>query len=129
MPALDFAFGLRGGCEAQRDAVKVKCGTQLGEGVGIVGVEEGVVVDIQNQRQAVGLEGAGQEVQVGQECFACIEAATGVVAGGVVQNVKEGLLSGIIGQPGMRTDVVLPKGTLLASKESVFAVNGVLWKI
>jgi histidinol-phosphate/aromatic aminotransferase/cobyric acid decarboxylase-like protein len=59
MAAFDFALGLRGGGEAQGDAVEVECGAQLGESVGVMGVEEGVVVDIEGQGQAVGLEGAG----------------------------------------------------------------------
>ena len=59
MTTFDFALGLRGGGEAQGDAVKVERGTQLGESVGVMGVEEGVVVDIEGQGQAVGLEGAG----------------------------------------------------------------------
>ena len=55
----DFALGLGGGGEAQGDAVEVERGAQLGERVGVMGVEEGVVVDIEGQGQAVGLEGAG----------------------------------------------------------------------
>jgi hypothetical protein len=59
MATFDFALGLRGGGEAQGDAIEVERGAQLGERVGVVGVEEGVVVDLEGQGQAVGLEGAG----------------------------------------------------------------------
>jgi hypothetical protein len=38
----------------------------LGKGVGVVGVEEGVEVHIEGQGQAVGFEGAGEEVQMRQ---------------------------------------------------------------
>ena len=63
--AFDFAFGLgRWGVE-EFDAVEVQRLAELGEGVGVVGVEEGVVVHVEGQRKAVGLEGAGEEVQVG----------------------------------------------------------------
>ena len=55
----DFALGLGGGGEAQGDAVEVERGAQLAEGVGVMGVEEGVVGDVEGQRQAVGLKGAG----------------------------------------------------------------------
>ena len=44
--AFDFAFGLRRGRVAQVDAVEVERGPKLGESVGVVGVEEGVVVHI-----------------------------------------------------------------------------------
>ena len=59
MAALDFSFGLWGGSEAQSDAVEVQRGAQLSQRLGGLGVEEGVVVDVENQWQAVGLEGAG----------------------------------------------------------------------
>lgn len=59
MTTFDFALGLGGGGEAQGDAIEVERGAQLGERVGVMGVEEGVVVDIEGQGQAVGLEGAG----------------------------------------------------------------------
>ena len=52
----DLAFGL--GCwgVTEIDAVEVEGSPQLGEGVGVVGVEEGVVVHVEGQGQAVGLE-------------------------------------------------------------------------
>ena len=40
----DFAFGLRGGSGAELDAAEVPGRAELGEGIGVVGVEEGVVV-------------------------------------------------------------------------------------
>ena len=95
--AFDFAFGLRGRGVAQRDAVEVEGLTELGEGVGVVGVEEGVVVHVKGQGQAVGLEGARQKIEMGQEGFAGVEAGSGVVTGGGVQQVQQGLLIGISG--------------------------------
>ena len=89
--AFDFAFGLRGGGAAQGDAVEVEGGPELGEGVGAVGVEEGVEVHVENEREAVGLEGAGEEVQMGQEGFTFVEACPDVVAGGVVDEFQQGL--------------------------------------
>ena len=59
MTPFDFALGLGGGGGAQGDAVEVERGAQLAEGVGVMGVEEGVVGDVEGQRQAVGLKGAG----------------------------------------------------------------------
>ena len=114
MAALDFAFGLGGGGVAQGDAIEVQGGTELGEGVGVVRVEEGVEVHIQGQGQAVGSEDAGQEIKMSQEGFAGVEACAGVVAGGVIQNIKQGLFVGIAWQPCVRAGVVLPEGTQIA---------------
>jgi len=60
------------------------------------------------------LEGAGKEVQVGQEGFAFVEACAGVVAGGVVEEVEQGLFGGVARQPGVGTGVVLPEGPEVA---------------
>ncbi len=87
---------------------------QLREGVGVVGVEEGVVVDVDGQGQAVRLEDAGPEVEVGQEGFARVEAGAGVEAGGVVEDVQGDLLVGAVGQPGVWAGVVLPQGAVVA---------------
>ena len=86
----------------------------MGEGVGVVGVEEGVVVHIKGQGQAVGLEDAGEEVEVGQEGFAGVEACAGVEARGVVEDFQQDLFVGTAGQPGVRGGVVLPEGAVVA---------------
>jgi len=112
--AFDFAFGLgRWGVE-QLDAVEVEGRAELGEGVGVVGVEEGVVVHIKGQGQAVGLEDAGKEVEVGQEGFAGVEAGAGVETGGVVEDFQQDLFVGTAGQPGVRGGIVLPEGPVIA---------------
>lgn len=46
----DFALGLRGWSVAQGDLVEVQSSADLGEGLGRVGKEEGVVIDIEGQR-------------------------------------------------------------------------------
>ena len=56
--AFDFAFGLGRGRVAEGDAVEVEGCAELGKGVGVVGVEEGVEVHVECQWQAVGFEGA-----------------------------------------------------------------------
>lgn len=112
--ALDFPFGLGGGGVAESHAVEVQGGSQLGEGVGGVGEEEGVVVHIEGQRQAVGLEDAGEEVQVDQEGFAFVKASAEVIARRVVQEVEQDLFVGAVGQEGVRGGVVLPEGGVVA---------------
>jgi hypothetical protein len=51
---------------------------------------------------------------MGRERFPGVEACAGVVAGGIVQEVKEGLFIGVAGQPGMGADVVLPECAQIA---------------
>ena len=51
---------------------------------------------------------------MGQEGFAGVKACAGVVTGGVVQNIKQGLLVWIAGQPGVGAGVVLPEGSQIA---------------
>lgn len=114
MTAFDFTFGLGRWGVAELDAVKVERGPKLGEDVGVVGVEAGVEVHIQGQGQAVGLEDAGKEVEVGQEGFAEVKPCAGVEPGGVVEDFQEDLFVGTAGQPGVRGGIVLPEGTVIA---------------
>jgi len=112
--AFDFAFGLgRRGIE-ELDAVEVEGRPELGEGIGVVGVEEGVEIHIKGQGQAVGLEDAGKEIEVGQEGFARIKPCAGVETGGVVEDFQEDLFVGTAGQPGVRGGIVLPEGAVIA---------------
>ena len=112
--AFDLAFGLgRGGVE-QFDAVEVEGGTELGEGIGVVGVEEGVEVHIEGQGQAVGLEGAGKKVEMGEQGFGGIETSAGVETRGVVEDFQQDLLVGHARQPGVGRGVVLPEGAVVA---------------
>jgi hypothetical protein len=46
-----------------------------------------------------------------QQGFGGIEACADIEARGVVENVEEGLLVGVAGQPGMGAGVVLPERT------------------
>src|ERR1039457_387777 len=85
MAAFDFSLGLRGWRIAELDAVKVERLTELGEGVGIVGVKEGVEVHRQCQREAVGFKDCREEVQVCQQGFGGIEACADIEGGGGVQ--------------------------------------------
>ncbi len=111
--AFDFAFGLgRRGIE-ELDAVEVEGRPKLGEGVGVVGVEEGVEVHIKGQGQAVGLEDAGKEVEMGQEGFAGVKPCAGVEPGGVVEDFQEDLFVRTAGQPSVRGGIVLPEGPVI----------------
>ena len=122
--ALDLAFGLGRGGVAQGHAVEVQRGTELGEGIRVVGEEEGMVVHIEGQRQAVGEEDAGEEVEVGQEGFAVVEASPEVVAGGVVEEIEQDLLVRTVRQPRVRAGVVLPEGAQIAGLPAFDGLGG-----
>jgi len=107
--AFDFTLGL--GCwgEPEGDAVEVQGRAQLGQRVGGVGEENGVIVDVECQWQAVGLEGAGEKVEMCQQVFMGIEAGAQIVTGGIVEDIEQGLLVGIVWQPGVGAGVILPE--------------------
>ena len=107
--AFDFAFGLGSGGVAQGDAVEVESFAELGEGVGSVGEEEGVVVHVECEREAVGEEDAGEEVEVREEGLGGVKACAGVVACGVIEDVEEDLLLRRSRQPCVRGCVVLQR--------------------
>ena len=73
MQTFDFAFGLWGGREAQGDLVEMQGGTELGEGIGLMGEEEGMIIDVEREREATSHKGAGEKVEMGQECLAWVE--------------------------------------------------------
>jgi len=124
MAAFDFAFGLGSWGIEQFDPVEVEGLAELGERVWIMGVEEGMEVDIEGQGQAVVLEDAGEEIEVSQEGFALVETSAGIEAGGVVEDVEEGLLVWGAGQPCVWAGIVLPKG---ATVHSLPAFDGLAW--
>ena len=65
----------------------MECGTQLGKRIRIMGVEEGVVVNVEGQRQAMDLEDPREEVKMSQERFSGVEVRASVKARGVIQEV------------------------------------------
>jgi hypothetical protein len=124
MAAFDFTFGLGRWGVAQGHAVKVQRRAELGEGLWGVGEEEGVVVHVEGQGQAMGLEGAGQEVEVRQEGFGVVEAGPDIVTRGVIQKIKQDLLVVRIGEEGMWGGIILPEGTQVANLP---AFDGLGW--
>lgn len=114
MAAFDFTLGL--GCwgEPEGDAVEVQGRAQLGQRVGRVGEENGVIIDVECQRQAVGLEGAGEKVEMCQQVFMSIETGAQIVTGGIVEDVEQGLLVGLVWQPGVGAGIILPERPQIA---------------
>lgn len=76
------------------NAAEVSGRAELSEGVGGMGVEEGVEVHINGQRQAVGLKCAGRQIEVSQQGFGRIEACAGVEASGIAEDFQQDLPRG-----------------------------------
>lgn len=107
--ALDLAFGLRRWGVAEGDAVEVKGLTELGEGVGGVGEEEGMEVHVEFQRQAVFEKGGGEEVVIGQEVFVLVEFGAGEEAAAIVEHVEHGEEALAGREPAVRRGIKLPE--------------------
>lgn len=107
--AFDFAFGLRGWSIKETNVVEAKSRAQLGQSVRGFGEENGVIIDIELQRPAVGQEGGGQEVQVGEQEFPIIEFGADEKAAAIVEHVEHGKVPGAEREPVVRRSVQLPE--------------------
>jgi len=81
----------------------------LREGVGIVGEEKAVVIDIELQGPAIGQKGGGQEVEVGQQEFALVEFGACEQTAVVVEHVEHGEEDVHGGKPAVGRGVQLPE--------------------
>ena len=52
----------------------------------------------------------GADIQMGQEVFGVIESGGDIEAGGVIQEVAQDVLMGLLGEPMVRGSIVLPQG-------------------
>ena len=87
---LDFPFGL--GCWSIQEAnvVKFERRPELGEGFGIFGKKDGVVIDVYLEGASVTQECCGEEIEVGQEEFAVINFGTDEDAAAIIEHIKHG---------------------------------------
>ena len=104
---LPFGLGRRGIKEA--DVVELESPAQLSHRVGILGEENGVVIDVDLQRSSIEEKGRGQEIQVGQEQFSIVEFGTHEQSAAVVEHVEHGKVQGGGGKPTMGGSVQLPE--------------------
>ena len=92
MQPFDFALGLGRGRVAQGDLIETEGGAELGEGVGLMGEEERVVIDIEGQRQTAGEKSAGEKVEMGQKSLARIEPRQRDQAAVIIDDIEQGKL-------------------------------------
>ena len=107
--SLDLAFGLGSWREAQGDFVKVQGAAELGKGLWLTGEEEGMVIDIESQRQTVLDEAGRQEVKMGRQVFTFIDASPGDQAAMVIKESQKRRLALLAREPAMGRRVVLPE--------------------
>ena len=111
----DFAFGLWGWSVTEADTVEVQSSAQLGQGVGVMGEEQAMEIDIDFQGQAIGDEGGGQEIEISQEDFAFIDFGAGEDAAAIIEHVEHGKEPGAVGEPRMGRSIQLPEFADLAA--------------
>ena len=109
--AFDFALGLRGGGVTEADVVKLEGPAQLSERIGVVGEEEAMVIDVELERPAMGPEGGGQKVEVGEKEFTFIEFGTGEESAAIIEHVEHGQRDLGGREPAVRRSVQLPEFT------------------
>ena len=109
MLAFDFALGLGRAGVAERDAVEVEGGSELGERVGSLGKEQAVTVHVKFEGQAVFGEGGGEEVEVSQEVFVVIDFGPGADARTVIEQVEQRIVFPVAGEPAVGCGVELPE--------------------
>jgi len=109
MRALHLTLRLRGGGETEGDPVEVQRLAQLGEGLGIVGAEEAVVIDVKFQGQTITGERFGQQVEVSQQRFALVDPGAGEDAAAIVQDIEHGESVGAAREPAVGCGIQLPE--------------------
>ena len=111
MAALDLALGLRRGGVTEAHAVKVEGFAELGERAGDVGEEEGMVVDVEGERQAVGEKGGREEVEVSEEIFAFIKPGADAQAAAIIEHVEQREEIRVMRKETVRSGIELPESS------------------
>lgn len=109
MFALDLAFGLRCWGITQADVVELERPAQLSKGVGVLGEEDGVIIDIDLKRTAVNQKGGGQEIKIGDEQFALIKFGPDEQPAAVIEHIEHGKRKPGVVKPSMGRGIQLPE--------------------
>ena len=88
--ALDFSLGLGRWGIKETNVIELEGRAELGERIGILGEEHGVIIDVDLQRSAVSQESGGEEIQVGEQEFAVIDFGADEQAAAIVQHIEHG---------------------------------------
>ena len=90
--ALDFSLCLGRWGIKEADVVELERRAELGEGLGILGEENGVIIHVDLQRASVGQESDREEIKVGQEEFTAIDFRGDEEAAAVVDHIEHGII-------------------------------------
>ena len=115
MFAFDFAFGLGRWGVTQADVIELEGPAQLGEGIGILGEEKTVVINVQLQGAAMLHKRGREKVEIGQEEFPFIQFGAGEQAAAIVEHVEHGEEAIEGGKPAVRGGVQLPQSPNLGA--------------
>ncbi len=107
--ALDFPLGLGRWSIQKTNVVELEGGPEWGEGVGILGEKNAVIIHVDLQWAAISQERGGQKIEVGQEAFPVIDFGTHEHAAAIVEHIKHGKVQRTGGEPAMRRGVQLPE--------------------
>ena len=105
----DFTFGLRSRSIEETNVIEFEGPAQLGERLRDLREKEAVIIHVELQRSAVGQEGGGQEIKVGQEQFPVIKFRADEKAAAVIEHVEHREVERELRKPGMRRSVQLPE--------------------
>jgi len=106
--AFNFALCLRGWGVKETNLIEPECRAELGQSVRGLGEENGVVIDVELERPAVGQECCGEEIQVGKKEFTFIEFGAHEEAAAIVEHVEHREVERTEWEPSVRGGVELP---------------------
>ena len=125
---LDFAFGLGSWSIEETNVIELERPAQLGECLGSLREKDAVIIHVELEGPAVGQEGGGQEIEVGQEQFPVVEFRADEEAAAVIEHIEHRKVERQLGKPGMRRSVQLPEfadlGALPAAHGRVRTLRG-----
>ena len=86
----DLSFGL--GCWSikEADVVELESPAQLSHRFGILGEENGVIIDVDLQRPSIDDKGRRQEIKVRQEQFSIVELGSNEKAAAIIEHIEHG---------------------------------------
>src|SRR5713226_1536044 len=88
--AFDFAFGLRGWGIKEANVVEFESPAQLSYSAWGFGEKDTVIIDVELQGTAVGQEGCGEEIEVGQQEFSVVKLGADEEAAAIVEHIEHG---------------------------------------
>lgn len=107
----DFALGLRGWGITETNVVEGESRAQLGQSVGSLGEEHGVIIDVELEGPSVSKKGGRKEIQVGEKKLSIIEFGTDEKATAIIEHVEHRKIERAEWEPVVWGGIELPKLT------------------